>query len=603
MDKNYPLRLAILLFFLHIGGILLFFPPQEIFSSGPVIADDYAFHAYHVYASLHFLKSHRIWGYDPHFMAGFIFGSIYINIVSLKLFVFLLHLLGWDIWVSFKFFILATFLAFPFFIYFSGKNFGFSKESSLIAFILAILYWHLGPLINPMVKFGMFNYVFSTCIVVYLLSLFYKAISSHKIKDFLWFFFWSLIGLSLHVLTGPSLGLALIIAIFFLKVQKRELLLLALGEVVVLAGNLFWILPFINHLSYKGYSGTHFLARGFISIIGDFFFKPGFGMRNIAVILGLGGLSLLRRTRLFFVLFFNSLVFFIFAYFGTYLHIFRELQPRRFILQSVVFLLLPAGFFLWKNKVYLKRIKLKHLVMIVLISAVFIGPSLGKSILWVMRGRHIFSTFPPLGSYLITWIRENTDSKARILIQDSSQHYYFGSHFVALLPYYTHREFIGGPIPEMMHIFYKKINFVDNYLFGRRIESYSEREFLKLLDDYNIKWIIVFTREAKELLERLSSFIEKKDTKSLSEFELSFYEVKRKPNFAYHQDLEVEADYDRITVKSAKRGRVILKYHWVPELKVKEGLPIFPYKVEGLPFAFIQVDNSRGLEEFHIVLP
>ncbi len=590
MKNSQKYNLVVLFFLLiHIVAIFLFFfPLKEFLYRGPVISDDYAFHAYNCFASTNFFRDNNsLSGYDPYFMGGYLNGAIYINAIALKVFVIFFQLLGLDIWIAFKLFCIFTFLLFPLLIYKSVLNFGLSRSTAVISFGISVLYWHLGPLINPMVKFGMFGYVFNTSLVVYASSLFFRWLNNHKIIDFLFFSIISGLAFMVHPLFSFTMFVVFLAYLLILKdrfnLSVWVMLILCFGFVWVT--NSFWIRDLFKYSYLKGISGTYFQSRGMISIIGDFFYKNGLGIRNLIIILGIFGSFKIKNnqtlSKIFLSIFF---LFFILAYFGSYLNFTKELQPRRFIVQGVVFLLIPAAFIL---KEYLKKINssnIKKVILGLLVFSILFSPTAVPSLEWFVRGRHIYSDYPQMGKKLIEFINKKTSTQGRILIQDSSAHLYYGSHFLSLLPLYTKREYIGGPKPDIFHKFHEKIDFVDDELLRRDFGSYSQEELVDICRAYNIQWIAVHSERIKKNLDSMSSF------KPIGNVEwLKFYKVSLIPSYFFEGNAEkISADYDQINISRIHSYPLILKYHWVDGLRSADAY-ISPVKILGFPFEFIKV--------------
>ena len=104
---------------------------------------------------------------------------------------------------------------------------------------------------------------------------------------------------------------------------------------------------------------------------------------------------------------------------------------------------------------------------------------------------------------LFSFLKENTTKDARIIVEDSRWGK-LGGNIMALLAPFTDKFFVGG-----LHqgVFIEGDTwFVDGVIFGKNITEYSERELAKKLEEYNVKWIVVWTNESKSFLSNLPTF-------------------------------------------------------------------------------------------------
>ena len=155
-------------------------------------------------------------------------------------------------------------------------------------------------------------------------------------------------------------------------------------------------------------------------------------------------------------------------------------------------------------------------------------------------GRPLVTSMHPGNEALVKWILENTTKEGRILIEDSGfldtqgkdisvwGHQFYLTHFPALLPYYTKREFIGGPYPYSL-IRHHFAEFHDGILFKRPLDTFTLPELQSYFDLYNIKWIICWSKKSKEYFNRYPDYLLKNNT--INRFYT--YTVNRKPSFFY----------------------------------------------------------------------
>jgi hypothetical protein len=104
---------------------------------------------------------------------------------------------------------------------------------------------------------------------------------------------------------------------------------------------------------------------------------------------------------------------------------------------------------------------------------------------------------------LFDFLKENTTKDARIIVEDSRWGK-LGGNIMALLAPFTDKFFVGG-----LHqgVFIEGDTwFVDGVILGKNITEYSERELAKKLEEYNVKWIVVWTNKSKSYIDNLPIF-------------------------------------------------------------------------------------------------
>jgi hypothetical protein len=194
----------------------------------------------------------------------------------------------------------------------------------------------------------------------------------------------------------------------------------------------------------------------------------------------------------------------------------------------------------------------------------------------------------PAAEKILNFIEINTTGSARIHVQDSRTHPYFGSHFTAFIPYRTSKEILAGPVTFPPTKF-RFTQFIDDLLFGKNLDDISSDEFKKYLELYNIKYFLIFSKNAHQFFDKNSRF-----KKIFNAVQFSIYEyLDAEENYCYRCNAVVKADYDKIVIESATSNITILKYHYIDTLKVKpERLKIKPIKLLDDPVPFIMVENG-----------
>lgn len=109
---------------------------------------------------------------------------------------------------------------------------------------------------------------------------------------------------------------------------------------------------------------------------------------------------------------------------------------------------------------------------------------------------YVYSTF--------FWLRHNTIQGSRIVFEDSSKNRY-GGWLLALAPFYTNREFIGGPFPSIKLSKELDVTAINGQFFGKSIGSYRLPEFRTLLEDFDIKYLTVWSPSFIDYLSKQSN--------------------------------------------------------------------------------------------------
>src|SRR5262249_604514 len=105
----------------------------------------------------------------------------------------------------------------------------------------------------------------------------------------------------------------------------------------------------------------------------------------------------------------------------------------------------------------------------------------------------------PLGDksrWLVEWLKSNTTRDGGILFETSKARVHDGAHMAGYYRINSDREFLGGPYP-----FTFKADFWDETVFGRPIASVSHDQLRRLLDLYNVGWVVVHSQAAKQYFE------------------------------------------------------------------------------------------------------
>jgi hypothetical protein len=619
MSKKATAFALTLIFLLSAYSITIFLKPGDILSPDPVYTDDYSMHFAQCLSTKRFLSSFgKCWGYDPFFLAGFPRGAL-VNAdnKAWELFFFALSPLSEGF--AFKAYLILFFLLYPFFLYVAARNFNLSRGVSVIASLLAMLFFHLSIALD-FVAWGMLSFVFVCFLSIYLFSLIYKLFENFTWKRYAFLLVLASLTLMMHILT-PAILFAPLCILYICNMKKLSFsqhLSLAFMAVVILLVNSYWLIPVIQFFQDKtvrpeNYNFTlqidnplepinvylkqkHSILYRKVPQLNNTF------MDALLLVLGVGGFYYMWKTRtikLMLSLAGGALFLFVIAYYGSHTDFFPQLQPQRFTIPLNIFLIVPASMclFLVFQTLFKGRGKPTICFIAPLIFVLLVGP-VAKPLktLYSYDLYRLNCTFPQPLKDLLAWLEKNTGREGRILIEDSefdTEHQYYGAHFPALFPEWVKREFLCGPRP-MYPIKHSYASFTSGVLFERTISDYSLEELKEMFDLYNVQWVVIWSPESGDVFSRYPGYLV--PLHKIDSF--TIFQVKRTPSFFLKGRGTVKADYNRIELGeiSPEGSEIIISYHWMQGLATEPPRKIDRVYLSGDPIGFIRIlDPPRAL--------
>jgi hypothetical protein len=191
--------------------------------------------------------------------------------------------------------------------------------------------------------------------------------------------------------------------------------------------------------------------------------------------------------------------------------------------------------------------------------------------------------FDPVHQSWVDTINSLTNQRARILIEDG--HGYRGIA-TASFQNATNALWVGGPY-EAAYITYHRVAFQEGKLVGRPVADYSEAELTAFFRRYNIRWIMAWSRPAKDSLDRRPSLKKVREIEGVAFYEL----VSPVDSFFERGSGEVTAELDALRLRRVvpDGGSVVLRFHYYEHLMVKGARALRPHPVPGDPVPFIEV--------------
>ena len=381
---------------------------------------------------------------------------------------------------------------------------------------------------------------------------------------------------------------------------------LALIFILTLGINSYWMFPLATFYHYKTTSAQFLQSSGLAGFVRDYFtFNQGIEL--FLLVSGLLGLYLwkVRKEHLKYLSLAGGLIFLLFvSYYGSLFTFISDLQPQRFVIPFNLFLIVPAtcGISWLVNTIKNNRTK-KKWFMVIFICLVVLAPLFAGKRYTIAFDFYYFRPFITSlhsgNKALIQWITEETTNEGRILIEDSCfldtqgkdtspwGHQFYLTHLPALLPYYTGREFIGGPHPFSI-IQHHFAEFHDGILFKNAIETFSLPDLQSYFDLYNIKWIICWSDRARTFFNQYPHYLLQGD--KVDKFYT--YTVNRAPSYFYKGKGRISADYNQLQLTEIEpNDEIIIKYHWLQQFKTDPPRQIEKVMIMDDPIGFIKILN------------
>jgi hypothetical protein len=499
------------LFVAHLILASLVVSPGVLFGGEPITSLDYSLHFVRVWATDEMLSEHgRIWGYNPFFLAGYPAGTVFdVNNHFIELFGVALHRVGFSLPTAFNLFVFLALLLVPIFTWMAARNFGLSPWQQVTAVGLAILLWFTDGEVRIAWRVG----VIASGVAMYTLP--YALSSLHRYME-------RRTGTSLaaFLVTGTLISLLHPLSFLFffgmvalyLVVRARWFDLRFWGAMVlfaalVLAINMIWIAPLLQHLSLKTTSGYHWIGD-LRALARDLTVIRGSGLRLLLYAFGIGGLAVWwreERKELVELIGIPVVLLTGFGYLSGHLEIFRDYETYRNNLVVSFLLVSPAAVAFDRALGWLRTLAPTKRRVVAVAGTFLVLVFLAKNLVFFAPyargqfGRHALRPLHPADMKVVELVRERVGFDERVLVE----YWPLG----AMLPWYTGREVIGGPYPLvwMPHNFanfvvYREVSVArQTELFGRSIGEITPEEVRAYLEQYGVGWIVANSDETKTL--------------------------------------------------------------------------------------------------------
>jgi hypothetical protein len=480
---------------------------------------------------------------------------------------------------------------------------------------LSVIPHHLVPTVffySIMEAAGMVPFVFASFLSVFVVSLVFRFLSTGALQAGL-----ALIAVApllyLSHLTAAFISVVPIATIYVAKFRSAPLrrhLWLWLVLLAIVVANWHWLEGFIlfSHYAefrdfYTSEGATQFAPSG--GWLAPFHVRvPSPRIVSLAPpLFGSIGLYLWWRERRIerLVIFSLQILFlFVVCFYGVQLGL-SALGPARMTLPLALYLLLPAAYAMttiaakageWIRRIPLPRVGRELAVGVAAVLSLAIGvTSMQAKILrpYTIAELEEREGFAEHGMALIEWLRDNTDSKGRILHEetDRNSHRYYGSHMASLIPLYAERELAGGPAPHAL-IQHNFLRFIAGTLRDEPLQRIASQTLASYFSLYNVRWVLVWKPSTKRHLTRLPLA---KPAGTFDKFML--FRIEISPSYFLRGSGHVEVDGSRILLRDVvpDEGAVAIKYHWLETLRSDPPRTIEPLYMLDDPVPFISVKD------------
>ncbi len=615
-----------LIFLIHaIGLIFLFAPPTGLFNSQPVIEQDWGLHFHHLESMAAFWRQDRIsWGYNPFFMAGY--PSNTIQDLSIKFFEFAALGLATIGLAPIQWFKIVTFLAtacVPWFMYFAARNLFFDRDdiksgAALVAALLGTAYWW-NSLPREMFFYGMVGYAPASYTSILGVSLLYritKTPSSWSPTHLGWLML-SLVILPLHV-QSIVIFLPPLVALFVVQrnVFRRNLLIWTAGAAVLsILANLLWLAPAFDHrtddvslaivdqLPLFTSVDLFTFIKDYLGPTGYWTFRPSFaekGFRLMLLLLGSWGTWKLVRSEnrtVGVMLASASLVLFLLAYLGSLIPFMKSWQPLRFKVPLDLFLALAASYIVAHGLA--RGSLMSRPFLMPTVAACGVLAFLFNLFATETRGTMLLRTeIRPELNAIVEWIKRETPAEGRLLFEESGDEtgfVYDGMYLSSFIPYWTHRELIGGPI-NLYNDRHHFAEFHSGKLLKKEIHALTDDAIRNYFRLYNIGAVVAFHPDSIQRLQSVPGLV----TLDRRVGPVHLMRVNQPLSWFLQGEGKVKASLNRLDLSELKGKEVVLKYHWAKGLSASPPARILPVKIYDDPIPFIKVIDPPAAFELRI---
>jgi hypothetical protein len=561
----------------------------------------------------------NIVGYDPFFNAGYVGGVIFNGSARLPAALAIILKPWFNEIVVYKLHSFIAALVGPLGVPLALLLLERSASSILLGDILGIILWWVS-FFRWFHTTGMVSFVFASYLTLPCLAVIFRYLNNTMgWRSLVSLVVFGTLLISYHPLASVPIifGTAAYLMINWRRIiWRRTPILFLLAPTLSLLPNLYW-LSVIYHYQKIFELGLGHLGSYQQTVDISFIWKELFGWYKgyfrgsklyapllIAAIWACLRASKVYERRIAYILTVAGFFLILFAAIGGSIHAVGMLEPNRFSPVGYLFLIIPGTIGIvamledaFKVGDMRFRVGARAILVLLMMVGILVINEVRREVSYADIGH--YGVQPPevkgLGDYsswVLNFLARETTTSGRVLFEDSKARIYDGAHIAGYYAYQADREFIGGPFP-----FHHFAGFWDSWVFRRPIEEISYEEFEKYMDLYNIGWIIAHSEKSKHYFDQISG-VRVIDTYK----ELKAYRIERSLNyFIEGKGRVLERNHNKLRLSDLSGDVVIVKYHFVSDLKSEPPAMIVSVKFMDDPNPFIKILNPP--KEVTLYLP
>ena len=590
-----------LIIIIHLSLLLhIFGGPGKLISTEPIMRFDHPWHFYYSVIGARFLEEHgSTWGYDPYFMAGYPTDVVDGSDRLLKVGLVVLQALAPE--TAYKIMVFCTAAVVPILFFLAAAWFGMSRREVIWSGLIGTwVWWTAGSM--HMLMIGLMGFVLASIYGIALAALFGMVLRRPSPSRWLGLALAAPVSILIHPGVVPIAGVpcAVLYLCRFKKIAVRDHLLAAAVAVLAFILNLFWILPLRLNADFA--FALHAYFQNPLELLRFLVMTSLRQGQTVIPLLAVAGVMGIRhayapRPELRAVIAWSLLAMAGIAFLGTFIPVVREIEPARYVIPLMFFLVFPTAvtpdqWAKWRKKNGRRLSRGRVLV------AAMLAPSC-IAFLAITFSRPVEPPFVGMSERvksIISFLSSNTSRDSRVLLQDNGLmlESYHKSHAAAAIAYYSRRELIGGPHWQ----FWLKNHYADLsglMLFQRPVPYWDEKPLRRMMDRYNIGWAGAHSPEVQNLFGKYPGLFQRAGEAG----GFRFYKLNRTPTFFIEGAGLATADYNRISLRNvrAPAGRAVISFHWHPRLVADPPAKLVPVMIGEDPVGFIGIiDPPPALE-------
>jgi hypothetical protein len=601
---DHPGKAFVVLLAVHIAGVLLFLPPQQIVSSDPLFTADHATHLYRAFAARAlFRETGHLDGFDPFINAG-VPWVLQPDARGFEWFAVLFPWLG--LAALSKIWVLGIEALVPLCLWGSARWGGLDRRATWFVVLLGLVYWHAGrPFLGYYRWNGDYGYLLACLVALFVTALAVRFLTvTARRRRRLLLLLWPLLALTGYAhplgLLLPLVPLMLLLIWSTSSVSRIERFALALVPLSLVFLHARWMIPLIQQRTGLPLPSAGLRLHGVADLLPLLHQVGVLPLLAILVLAIAGALVLRQRHGLLLVAMAGmaltclALVVWGYATPGV-----RRFETARFLVPAMLASCLLAGPGAAAMTAWLRPRLGAPLVLLLLIGASTVpafAAVLDTRFFYVHRIHAVLDdTFPRL---MLT-VQEGPGPNARLLFESTRPGWMTTDRsdgaLEALVPLFTHRQVLGLSNAELTR---RDLNlsFGQGQLASHPFSTWTRERFASFLRCYDVGTIVAWSEDAQGFLSRFPDQLEA--PRSIDDIQV--FRVRN-----WHSSLEGEAQmsvgYAHVELRDIRTDEILLPLHWQSGLRTSPPVALHPVTVPGAVAPMIGI--RPGPHDFVLLHP